>query len=112
MFDYVKNETPTLAKDEGLLKALFRNLGVKQSGLDGCLEQYCVLGSSALFQTTALSSGSLAPGLQFHQQSPLELLFMRECRGRLFVDSGAALLNKSEGRQPQDDKRGAHSRSS
>jgi len=34
VFDYVKNETPTLAKDEGLLKALFRNLGVKQLGLD------------------------------------------------------------------------------
>ena len=34
VFDYVKNETPTLAKDEGLLKALFRNLGVKQLGLE------------------------------------------------------------------------------
>jgi outer membrane protein assembly factor BamE (lipoprotein component of BamABCDE complex) len=34
VFDYVKNETPTLAKDEGVLKALFRNLGVKQLGLD------------------------------------------------------------------------------
>ena len=34
VFDYVKNETPTLAKDEGILKALFRNLGVKQLGLD------------------------------------------------------------------------------
>jgi outer membrane protein assembly factor BamE (lipoprotein component of BamABCDE complex) len=34
VFDYVKNETPTLAKDEGILKALFRNLGVKQFGLD------------------------------------------------------------------------------
>jgi outer membrane protein assembly factor BamE (lipoprotein component of BamABCDE complex) len=34
VFDYVKNETPTLTKDEGVLKALFRNLGVKQLGLD------------------------------------------------------------------------------
>jgi outer membrane protein assembly factor BamE (lipoprotein component of BamABCDE complex) len=34
VFDYVKNETPTLAKEEGILKALFRNLGVKQLGLD------------------------------------------------------------------------------
>ena len=34
VFDYVKNETPTLAKDEGILKALFRNLGVKQLGLE------------------------------------------------------------------------------
>ena len=34
VFDYVKNETPTLARDEGILKALFRNLGVKQLGLD------------------------------------------------------------------------------
>ena len=34
VFDYVKNETPTIAKDEGILKALFRNLGVKQLGLD------------------------------------------------------------------------------
>ena len=34
VFDYVKNETPTLAKDEGILKALFRNLGIKQLGLD------------------------------------------------------------------------------
>jgi outer membrane protein assembly factor BamE (lipoprotein component of BamABCDE complex) len=34
VFDYVKNETPTHAKDEGLLKQLFRNLGVKQLGLD------------------------------------------------------------------------------
>src|SRR5262245_10985658 len=35
VFDYVKNETPSsLAKDEGILKALFRNLGVKQLGLD------------------------------------------------------------------------------
>jgi outer membrane protein assembly factor BamE (lipoprotein component of BamABCDE complex) len=34
VFDYVKQETPAHAKDEGLLKALFRNLGVKQLGLD------------------------------------------------------------------------------
>jgi outer membrane protein assembly factor BamE (lipoprotein component of BamABCDE complex) len=34
VFDYVKNETPTHARDEGMLKALFRNLGVKQFGLD------------------------------------------------------------------------------
>lgn len=34
VFDYVKNETPTHARDEGILKSLFRNLGVKQLGLD------------------------------------------------------------------------------
>jgi outer membrane protein assembly factor BamE (lipoprotein component of BamABCDE complex) len=34
VFDYVKNETPSYAKDEGILKALFRNLGVKQLGLE------------------------------------------------------------------------------
>jgi outer membrane protein assembly factor BamE (lipoprotein component of BamABCDE complex) len=34
VFDYVKNETPAHAKDEGILKSLFRNLGVKQLGLD------------------------------------------------------------------------------
>ena len=34
VFDYVKNQTPTHAKDEGMLKALFRNLGVKQLGLE------------------------------------------------------------------------------
>jgi outer membrane protein assembly factor BamE (lipoprotein component of BamABCDE complex) len=34
VFDYVKNETPSHTKDEGMLKALFRNLGVKQLGLD------------------------------------------------------------------------------
>jgi outer membrane protein assembly factor BamE (lipoprotein component of BamABCDE complex) len=34
VFDYVKQETPSHARDEGLLKALFRNLGVKQLGLD------------------------------------------------------------------------------
>lgn len=30
--DYLKNETPAHAKDEGILKALFRNLGVQQFG--------------------------------------------------------------------------------
>jgi outer membrane protein assembly factor BamE (lipoprotein component of BamABCDE complex) len=34
VFDYVKNETPSHTKDQGMLKALFRNLGVKQLGLD------------------------------------------------------------------------------
>jgi len=34
VFDYVKNETPSYAHDEGMLKALFRNLGVKQLGMD------------------------------------------------------------------------------
>jgi outer membrane protein assembly factor BamE (lipoprotein component of BamABCDE complex) len=34
VFDYVKQETPSHARDEGLLKALFRNLGVKQLGLE------------------------------------------------------------------------------
>jgi outer membrane protein assembly factor BamE (lipoprotein component of BamABCDE complex) len=34
VFDYIKQETPSHSKDEGLLKALFRNLGVKQLGLD------------------------------------------------------------------------------
>ena len=34
VFDYVKNETPSHAHDEGMVKALFRNLGVKQLGLD------------------------------------------------------------------------------
>jgi len=34
VFDYVKQETPAHARDEGILKALFRNLGVKQLGLD------------------------------------------------------------------------------
>ena len=34
VFDYVKNETPSHARDESLLKALFRNLGVKQLGLE------------------------------------------------------------------------------
>ena len=34
VFDYVKQQTPTPARDEGLLKALFRNLGTKQLGLE------------------------------------------------------------------------------
>jgi len=34
VFDYLKNETPSHTKDEGMLKALFRNLGVKQLGLE------------------------------------------------------------------------------
>jgi outer membrane protein assembly factor BamE (lipoprotein component of BamABCDE complex) len=34
VFDYVKRETPSHAKDEGILKQLFRNLGTKQLGLD------------------------------------------------------------------------------
>jgi outer membrane protein assembly factor BamE (lipoprotein component of BamABCDE complex) len=34
VFDYIKNETPSFTKDEGMLKALFRNLGVKQLGLE------------------------------------------------------------------------------
>jgi outer membrane protein assembly factor BamE (lipoprotein component of BamABCDE complex) len=34
VFDYVKNETPSHARDESILKALFRNLGVKQLGLE------------------------------------------------------------------------------
>ena len=34
VFDYVKNETPSHSRDEGMLKALFRNLGVKQLGLE------------------------------------------------------------------------------
>jgi outer membrane protein assembly factor BamE (lipoprotein component of BamABCDE complex) len=34
VFDYVKQETPSHARDESLLKQLFRNLGVKQLGLD------------------------------------------------------------------------------
>ena len=34
VFDYVKNETPNAARDEGMLKKLFRNLGTKQLGLD------------------------------------------------------------------------------
>ena len=34
VFDYVKQQTPTPARDENILKALFRNLGTKQLGLD------------------------------------------------------------------------------
>ncbi len=34
VFDFVKNETPSHARDENILKALFRNLGTKQFGLD------------------------------------------------------------------------------
>jgi outer membrane protein assembly factor BamE (lipoprotein component of BamABCDE complex) len=34
VFDYVAQETPNHAKDEGILKALFRNLGVKTLGLE------------------------------------------------------------------------------
>ena len=34
VFDYIKNETPSHSRDEGMLKALFRNLGVKQLGLE------------------------------------------------------------------------------
>jgi outer membrane protein assembly factor BamE (lipoprotein component of BamABCDE complex) len=34
VFDYVKNETPNAARDESLLKKLFRNLGTKQLGLE------------------------------------------------------------------------------
>jgi outer membrane protein assembly factor BamE (lipoprotein component of BamABCDE complex) len=34
VFDYVKHQTPSPARDEGILKALFRNLGTKQLGLD------------------------------------------------------------------------------
>jgi outer membrane protein assembly factor BamE (lipoprotein component of BamABCDE complex) len=34
VFDYVKKETPSHARDESVIKALFRNLGTKQLGLD------------------------------------------------------------------------------
>jgi outer membrane protein assembly factor BamE (lipoprotein component of BamABCDE complex) len=34
VFDYVKQQTPNAARDESLLKALFRNLGTKQLGLE------------------------------------------------------------------------------
>ena len=34
VFDYASQKTPTPARDEGLLKALFRNLGAKQFGVD------------------------------------------------------------------------------
>jgi outer membrane protein assembly factor BamE (lipoprotein component of BamABCDE complex) len=34
VFDYARQKTPTPSRDEGLLKALFRNLGTKQFGGD------------------------------------------------------------------------------
>ena len=34
VFDYAKQQTPSPAKDEGLLKSLFRSLGTKQLGLE------------------------------------------------------------------------------
>jgi len=34
VFDFVKQQTPSHGRDEGVLKALFRNLGTKQLGLD------------------------------------------------------------------------------
>lgn len=34
VFDYVKQQTPAPSRDEGILKALFRNLGTKQLGLE------------------------------------------------------------------------------
>jgi outer membrane protein assembly factor BamE (lipoprotein component of BamABCDE complex) len=34
VFDYVTQQTPNHARDESILKALFRNLGVKQLGLE------------------------------------------------------------------------------
>ena len=34
VFDFAKQQTPTVAKDEGLLKALFRSLGKKQLGFE------------------------------------------------------------------------------
>jgi outer membrane protein assembly factor BamE (lipoprotein component of BamABCDE complex) len=34
VFDYARQETPTVARDEGLLKSLFRNLGTKQLGIE------------------------------------------------------------------------------
>ena len=34
VFDYASQKTPTPARDEGLLKALFRNLGAKQFGVE------------------------------------------------------------------------------
>jgi outer membrane protein assembly factor BamE (lipoprotein component of BamABCDE complex) len=34
VFDYASQKTPTPSRDEGLLKALFRNLGAKQFGGD------------------------------------------------------------------------------
>jgi outer membrane protein assembly factor BamE (lipoprotein component of BamABCDE complex) len=32
VFDYVKQQTPTASRDQGILKSLFRNLGTKQFG--------------------------------------------------------------------------------
>ncbi len=32
VFDYVRQQTPTASRDEGILKALFRSLGTKQLG--------------------------------------------------------------------------------
>jgi outer membrane protein assembly factor BamE (lipoprotein component of BamABCDE complex) len=32
VFDYVKQQTPTASRDQGILKSLFRNLGAKQFG--------------------------------------------------------------------------------
>ena len=32
VFDFAKQKTPTASRDEGILKALFRNLGAKQFG--------------------------------------------------------------------------------
>src|SRR5262245_11450054 len=34
VFDYAKQKTATVSRDEGILKALFRNLGAKQFGGD------------------------------------------------------------------------------
>jgi outer membrane protein assembly factor BamE (lipoprotein component of BamABCDE complex) len=34
VFDFASQKTPTPSRDEGLLKALFRNLGAKQFGTD------------------------------------------------------------------------------
>jgi outer membrane protein assembly factor BamE (lipoprotein component of BamABCDE complex) len=34
VFDYARQKTPTVSRDEGILKALFRNLGAKQFGSD------------------------------------------------------------------------------
>ena len=34
MFDYSQEKTGTPSRDEGILKALFRNLGAKQFGTD------------------------------------------------------------------------------
>jgi outer membrane protein assembly factor BamE (lipoprotein component of BamABCDE complex) len=34
VFDYVKQQTPSPSRDEGLLKGLFRGLGTKQLGLE------------------------------------------------------------------------------